>query len=156
MNKEAFMHAIRVLEEVKANQIARTAFDLSTWLDLEDTDDYLDASKIALFDESLVAEPFSIPHKCGTTACAVGYMGLDPWFRSQGLQTHLTGELTYTDRLQDRTRFNWGAVAEMFSISISDAEDLFQASAYDGAEPTVEDVLDRVRNYVQQTGDLDE
>lgn len=170
MNHTAFAHAIRVLTEVSLNQIARAHFNLAAWLEIENGYDEWDPAVVKAFNEDLANSPLTIPHQCGTTACAIGYMGLDPWFRDQGMQTTRTGELIFLEQVPDsvshRTYYNWGAVEKMFGISEDDAEYLFQTDSYrpdirmaypfvNNNDVTVEEVLERLHVYVNNNGARD-
>lgn len=103
---------------------------------------------------------------CGTAACAVGYAGLDPWFRAQGFklsmcQGNVTSgadwEVEYTtpeqfmeqgaegEILQD-----WEAIGQFFSMPVKTATSLFLPENYD-ADYTAETVIDRLNAYICNT-----
>ena len=94
--------------------------------------------------------------KCGTTACAAGWatvcfprsgLELEPWIGHAG-----TMLLTFGDE------FGFSAVTKFFDLERDDAEHIFDPEMYedededDGDEPTREDVIDRIREFVVQNG----
>ncbi|MCY1464232.1 hypothetical protein D9M71_822310 [compost metagenome] len=64
---------------------------------------------------------------CGTTACAVGWACLDPWFNDQGLM--LNRDTIFEDPQFGELR-QWEAVCAFFGISQGQAEHLFFYLSY--------------------------
>jgi hypothetical protein len=165
MNREALKQTIRVLEEVKARNLA---FDLNTFVgynrqakddrvaknmpiypklafDTTDEEDNLRQKWEKSFlstDEGLL-----IPHNCGATACATGYAGLDPWFVAQGFYTTLQGNVKYKHPDGDFEVDGWEALETFYDIYDEESEWLFMpAASYTVTDPQV--VIDRIQDVL--------
>lgn len=65
--------------------------------------------------------------ECGTTCCAAGFAGLDPWFRKKGFtlerllpdDPNFKGYVVKTKNGQE----GWGAIWEFFGVHCDDASD---------------------------------
>lgn len=141
MNIEALEQLVRVLNEVQSDTRTAQSFCLDEWFDrvsskvtgngitLREQFEQADQDKVSII---------TIPHACGTTACACGYAGLDPWFRERGFTTNADGSLGGHNNM-----FGWAAVKEFFQITHADACFLFDIMSYiDGyGDSDHEDVL---------------
>ena len=149
MHLERMKHMVRVLRTVQSRPELSKRFDLRTWFDT-----YASNGRQHLQAQFESAEDkVSIPHNCGTTACAVGYAGLDPWFREQGFTTDAQGGVNYESQ-GGRIISSWNAVECFFDISEHRAEYFFSANNYPQDEDeyvshaTVTDVIDRIVAYM--------
>ena len=82
-------------------------------------------------------------HKCGTSACAAGSAGLDPWFRSQGFKS-VKSHQNVEYRVNGFTYTGFGATEEFFGITDRDAGRLFDPAEYSANVVTEQDVLKRI------------
>lgn len=140
MNIKALKQLVRVLQTVASQPKLAKAFHMSCWFDAE-----LGAQNVnsihASYEHYLRTDtPLALPAECGTTACAVGYAGLDTWFRKQGLTTLVDGTIEF-----DGMGY-FPAVAKFFDIKWDDAEYLFKEEKYH--EPDI-DMFEMFRNPVQ-------
>lgn len=132
---ERFENLVRVLDVVAQNGKLEAKFDLDDWFalyhDMEQRSDEDVAAWAKMFDND---DPnlVTIPDKCGTTACACGFAGMDPWFRQQGFKTSLYGDISYITRTQGLEHFS--AVEEFFGIESDDALELFTSTTYRDVE----------------------
>lgn len=130
---ERMQQVVRVLREVRDQG---RLFDLGIWGTdvLENSDkDFPEGS-------------------CGTVMCAIGWVGLDPWFRRRGFcsirdKTHLYAPLY---RHQGYMDGSWEAVIEFFGMSRDDSYTIFTEGHYDDGY-TVDDVINKVQGYIQDT-----
>lgn len=83
--------------------------------------------------------------QCGTQACAMGWACRDPQFRKEGLTTTRGGHSS-TPAFEGHQAFY--AAAKFFGISRNDAGMLFSPSAYDFDNPTVSQVIGRIRDFI--------
>lgn len=149
MHLERMKNMVRVLRTVQSRPELSERFDLRTWFDTYSANgrQHMEAQ----FESE--EDTLSIPHNCGTTACAVGYAGLDPWFREQGFTTADDGSVTFKTHYGHRST-SWNAVEEFFNISEHRAEYFFSANKYPQDEDeyvshaTVTDVIDRIVAYM--------
>lgn len=96
---ERFENLIRVMRGLSRHQRTKH-FDMSSWG--EDTD-------------------------CGTTHCAAGFCGVDPWFRRRGFRIkNIFGDYTPTFKgsKHDATTRNWNAISEFFGTLPGDGDKL--------------------------------
>ena len=122
--QERFRNLIRVLENVIENELL---FDLGTWSDAA-------TPEIAL--------------ECGTSACAIGYAAIDPYFRGIGLHLELEPDKQWLVPVYNEKSL-FAAAAELFGINIHDANLLFSPDHYmpsNSQNPRA--VLERVETYV--------
>ena len=106
------------------------------------------------------AEGYRRPEmKCGTTACALGWMALDPWFRRRGLalkvrKTSIEDAIDLGDEFQGTIYYRKHeaevAAACFFGISYDDARELFIDSMYlyCSGYPSPRDIAKLIRHYV--------
>lgn len=141
INVEALKQMIRVLREVQDDEELRDRFDLESWFSGEAVEDGTDWK-----DGRLVPA-------CGTTACACGFAGLDPWFNAQGFELRATKDkvlhttIAHTIAYKDKT--HWEAVRAFFGVRQYDAEMLFGEESYrDGARPI--DVIQRIESFLKE------
>lgn len=150
---ERFQNLIRVLDEVAQNQAMVNSFSLSDWFalyeELDMVEDALREEYERKFDTD-APDLLTIPHKCGTTACAVGYAGLDPWFRTQGLRTSIQGDMHYHPSGFNHPLQNFPAVYEFFGIEPQVAGEMFTPYSYvrAGIKPTLANVRARVQEHL--------
>ena len=154
MNIEAMNQLIRVLTNVQNTPELATAFNLDDWMNAYEKVDYRELEGRYGADYADDAKRIMIPHKCGATACAVGYAGLDPWFRARGLSTSIDGDVKYVlpgeNEDDDGAYDGFDAAAEFFGISGNDAYNLFSDSAYpDGGGTGPDQVIARVKQMIE-------
>ena len=136
--KERFENLLRVLRTVEEHEREQSSqltsiFDLHSW--------YNDDKRQDL---------------CQTTACAVGWCCLDPWFISQGLtlQWEKLGEEVgksygcYFPVFQGLEE--WEAVYKLFGLSPYDTDLLFLDSSYDGEAVSVVRVIERIEQVMKK------
>lgn len=86
-------------------------------------------------------------YKCGTSACAVGWATLDPWFNEKGLQSAYSQSDIYLIKFDGL--YDWRAIEEFFGLDEDEAEDLFTLdSNYGNNDPLV--VAERIREVVSR------
>lgn len=128
---ERFENLVRVLDQVAQDGKMVAQFDLDDWFSLYKTvrnkpiEDALKWEDMFTNDDP---ELMKIPDMCGTTACACGFAGLDPWFRKQGFKTTFHGELKFVTSEVDEEHFE--AVEEFFGIDEGTAMNLFYPDHY--------------------------
>lgn len=157
MNTEALNQLVRVLNQVQNTAELLASFSLSDWMDTNDIK--AERAEDILKETPHTMEYITIPHKCGATACAVGYAGLDPWFRARGFETSIYGDLQYTYTLQEggtQSEYNWAAPMKFFDLAEHEAHYLFfdanyRDQAVDGkVEPLV--VANRIKEFIRIGG----
>lgn len=89
---------------------------------------------------------------CGTTACACGWAGVDPWFRRRGFKTEKDnlpdgGSITYN--VFYREFGGMDAVREFFDLDIADSHFLFINSYYQ--EGSKRAVIRRLKSFLKGT-----
>jgi hypothetical protein len=141
MNAERLRQAIRVLENAAANAELRKHFDLSAWAVRKDQ-----AGNIlnGLPDGE---EPL---HQCGTSACAVGFCGIDAWFQQEGFKLSRSGSPQFTSHFA--ILVGWDAVEKFFGLTTTQAEWLFSGYKYPNersSEIRPEQVIDRLQHMVR-------
>lgn len=133
--------------------------------------DEINATKPSRFDISSWAQ--GSRHPCGTTACAVGWAGLDRSFQAEGFglfvmgydgkhhQTRTVDELNEWSLLgvfpayQDKK--HWAAVRLFFGIDARTANWLFDAEAYgESVDPSAGDVANRIRAVIANPNSIPE
>lgn len=83
---------------------------------------------------------------CGTAACAVGSAMFWWPLRLLGLKTEGDIESGFLPRYKQWD--NWYAVKHFFGLSMADSEYLFDNGHYPFADPTADQVADRILNYI--------
>ena len=150
MHLDRMKHLVDVLDRVYHTPEMRAAFSLNSWFE------WISANRIEQnFEKGLRGdeEAMRIPHNCGTTACAVGYAGLDEGFREEGLLTTPDGNIKYTiNKGQDseETVDSWDAVTVFFEISPFVATVLFSSEAYkedDDVNVVRKRVIEAIRDH---------
>ena len=140
MYRERMQQVVRVLHNVKEKG---HLFSLRYW-----------GSK----DPEVIAELITagdIPEgSCGSVSCAIGHVGLDPWFNRRGFRTEMynvyDSEPVYRER-QGYEYSSWNAVHEFFNVSAEDADRLFIDGYYEEGHNTIDDVIARVNEYISTT-----
>ena len=130
---ERIQQIVRVLREVRDQG---RLFDLGLW----GTDDLENSDKD--FPEG----------SCGTVMCAIGWVGLDPWFRRRGFCTTSYAPNNFEPQFS-RNGYkdtSWEAVREFFDMSGTSAHNLFSERDYDEGY-TVDDVIHNVQEYIEYT-----
>lgn len=140
INVEALKQMIRVLRTVQQNENQRAKFHLDAWT-------YAKGGAVnisALKPETLA---------CGTTACACGFAGIDPWFNEQGF--YLKPYQGFSGQRFEpayKGREGWEAVEEFFGLSKKQATKLFSVSCYWCDEITPQDVINRIESLLKENG----
>lgn len=157
MNVEALRRLAELLENVQRHQdlSQKRVFDLSCWLN---DDSYL-TTQVDETEAVLKAPPEArvetLFSSCGTTACAAGFAGLDPWFISQGFSIDKHTQPLYVD--PEGNKFHgWDAIYEFFELDYGQAQHLFSEYTYrdaDWDDPMPEpvephEVVDRIRTLI--------
>ena len=135
---ERLQHVVRVLLEVKEDG---RLFSLRFW-------GSGDSGAIKeLINDNLLPEG-----SCGTVACAIGYAGLDPWFRRRGFITQLNSsykDSTFSPRYRasgSEVR-EFSAVQYFFDLAHDETYELFVHNRYDEGY-TIDDVIVRINKYI--------
>ena len=83
-------------------------------------------------------------YSCGTSACAVGYAAMHPWFRRQGLTLEVNYGPVY--------KGDWGyrAAQKFFGLRLSETRYLMSAFLYKRGNRA--DVYRRIRKFVKDGG----
>ena len=84
--------------------------------------------------------------ECSTTACAIGWAGLDPWFRRRGFRTEKYYDGTMYP-MTKRTCSPFDAVSQFFEIRLNEVGFLFTRSP---GYHTKRDVIRRIRKFVRE------
>ena len=138
--RERMRQVVRVLCEVKEQG---RLFSLSNW----GTDDPISIKHFIL--DGTIPEG-----SCGTVACAIGHVGLDPWFNRRHfmLEKYNKCEAEPTFRVNGRKyKYRaWYAVRKFFNLSYDDSENMFMERYYDDGY-TIDDVIARVNEYISST-----
>lgn len=143
MHLERLKQMVRVLRTVEQNEQLKNSFDLSDWVADINIDADINESYLELYDNTADNEQMlTIPHNCGTTACACGYAGLDPWFRKEGFITDETGNVTFG------VFESWGAVEKFFGLTEVEGVSLFSRYSYEETI-TPSDVIVRIAQMIQ-------
>ena len=162
MNLTKLAEVLRVLKQVSEKQELTESFNLRDWMDGESVDEEVLEAQEAEFKEAdqKGATLIHIPHKCGTTACAVGYAGLDPWFRARGLKTDNYGGISYHRRIQHEgldISGGWHGVIQFFECTGTEARVLFDPDYYSEETTnggTLNDVIARIEQVLAGTFDF--
>lgn len=130
MNIEALEELVRVLNAVQSDSRRAESFSLDHWFGSDYVSRPKEEQRMALPEEFEQADHLKttlihIPHGCGTTACACGYAGLDPWFRQRGFTTLADGGVQGPEGT-----FGWTAVREFFQMNHTKAKFLFDPTSY--------------------------
>lgn len=86
---------------------------------------------------------------CGTVACAIGWVGLDPWFRRRGFSSNqVPGSRLYEPiyRHSGDEDHGWNAVCVFFNLTLEAARRLFGLST-DHEDNTLDIVIERVQHF---------
>ena len=101
-------------------------FDLNSWI-----------CRSSITQEEL------IQHKCGTSACAVGWACTIPEFMEQGLSMHHSGQPTF------KGTHSWDAAEGFFGLLYDEAIALFSSESYMPDENGPEHVAQRIRTFLE-------
>ncbi len=141
MNRERLERAATLLEGLPPEKAA--AFDIDTWV-----------------SQKAAAQGSVVMIECGSTACAIGYCGLDPWFQEQGLWLvsedipDSKGKFFVQPRYHGRSGFD--AIEDFFNISRELAECLFHPDGYyddmddSAGKPSSADVAKKIRRLLAE------
>lgn len=170
MNIEVFENALRVLKEVAADRNKAASFNFNQWFDIDpnqeledddEVDDRVFTARVEDISNKIQNQSYDallIPHNCGATACAAGYMGLDPWFRQNGFKTQVTGGIEFSTDHEYQGGFS--GIARFFGITYAESEFLFSpAGMFSRNLPyeemralsknvTVEQVIERIEQFM--------
>ena len=83
---------------------------------------------------------------CGTTACACGWAGSDPWFRRRGFRTVKTSD-SYSIFYNEQ--YGFGAVKEFFGLESDKMFYLFVRSYY-GRDGSKRAVIRRLNAFIRE------
>lgn len=90
---------------------------------------------------------------CGTIACAAGWLSLHPQFEALGLRYDKGRENIVLDQ---SVHYGWAALAQVFSLTNSDAQHLFRGAYLEPVRTHREIFLERVRTFLSDHGQLKE
>lgn len=121
VNKERLEILADFLAKVPVNH-----FDLSSWI-----------CRSSITQEDL------IQHKCGTSACAVGWACTIPEFMEQGLSMHQSGLPMF------KGMSSWDAAEGFFGLIYDEAIALFSSESYMPDENGPEEVAFRIRMFLE-------
>lgn len=159
MNIEALNQLIRVLNEVIASEKLTKHFNLVNWVGTATRHQVIDT----MIDRSTPSKLERVVD-CGTTACACGYAAIDPWFNNRGLRFETISANDYYPDAGDQTAlsivfrdpesdgrgyYSFSAISKFFNITHADACDLFVASSYEQTPVGPQQVIDRLRKFMQ-------
>lgn len=136
MNRERLIHLAELLKDVPAD-----AFDITNFVGTVDGEGnskwliFMTARSNKFHKEYERCENENLPlvpilHKCGCTACACGYAGLDPWFREQGFKTLSNGEVMWTNPETGDTSKDYNAMEFFFDLDEAQTDYLFISRCY--------------------------
>jgi hypothetical protein len=150
MNREALVQTVRVLEEVKKQQLA---FDLRNFVGYrdEEADEQVAISRLSVVGEQFQQDYLKevsllVPHKCGANACATGYAGLDKWFRERGWFTEFDGGVNYYVE-GERAIPGWDGMRAFYDLTEAQAQYLFIDDYYKKPDD-VGEVIARIRDVL--------
>jgi len=147
MNKEALLRLADKLEGVgpykNKGPVPIHRFNMNWWCE-----DELVESK-AKYNEKAKAVVAGLNLSCGSSACAAGWAGSDPWFRDRGFYTTLNG-VTY------KGHSDFDACEVFFDISRYETSVLFAGEEDEDPEDKAKEIRDFVnkknREYNPLTG----
>lgn len=138
MYRNRMVQALRVLEAVRDEQ---RLFSLHTWRSVDPE-----------FFEELISSEALPDGACGTVACAIGHIMVDPWFTRRGFKgewyNKLEAEPVFTLRNEEHRYRGWRAVQKFFDISAVHSDHLFDANDYEDGNPTIDQVIERMREFI--------
>lgn len=93
-------------------------------------------------------------YECGTTACACGWATQIPEFAEAGFKLipfrcEVDGERYFSSDLYFQESYGFDAVTDFFSIHRDSARYLFYNQSYPEDGRSLNDVVARIRNYVE-------
>lgn len=141
-NVENIRKAIQVMERVKAHE---SNCDRKL-LDLRYFQSAPDSVKVETENEVL--------HKCGTTCCFAGWLGVSPEFKEMGLTVSLNMGIPY---LKGDVYLNTDeALMELLGLSFSDVHGLIYNEKYGTpyyygkvmGDVTVDDVIEKLKSFI--------
>jgi hypothetical protein len=130
---------IRVLQAVEADAKLCKHFDLATWA----------ITSTGIRTRSGLPDVPDPMHQCGTTACAIGFCGLDGWFNSMGFTLNKKEGIPEYKARNMFEQTGWTAVEHFFDLSAFQAEYLFSSGYYSrqhDVTPAV--VANRIRDFI--------
>jgi len=153
MNRLA--NLVKLLESINPDN-----FNLSHWVGIvsPSTGEVVSHSSFKAFNTmDINPNKELIQFPCGTTACACGHAGLDPWFRKQGLFT--TPAMMYKQVVHGNddpaVYAGWTAIEKFFGLDHRVAETLFSSFEYPKEERNqVSCVIARIKNTFPQLQDI--
>jgi hypothetical protein len=97
----------------------------------------VDASK---FDLS----HFAAKRECGTVCCAVGWAGMNKWFRERGFKTYPVYGF-----VKHKGEQGFDAVVQFFEIDRDETEYLFHPYSYPPKRSYLKYVINRIKSFVK-------
>lgn len=139
------LHTVEFIQEREGKRI----FSLDEWIQdpfaidtrPRDTNVQDEAQVVIRAPEGQRVE--ALTHTCGTTACAVGFAALDPWFNKRGFKMDIEGSPVF------KFHIGWEAVHTFFGIKPSEAHHLFSDHSYDSNPTGPSEVADRIMRFVE-------
>jgi len=135
INKIALLRLADKLEGkgpyIKDGPIKKSRFRMDTWIE---------TSNVQMQFNKNLGKDVVLPNlTCGTSACAAGWAGSDPWFRKRGFYTTPYNNVLY------KGIADFSAVANFFKIDFGAARELFSGEFSDSPKH----VAWKIRIYVE-------
>lgn len=153
MNIERLQKMVEMLRRIDEDRTLASMFDLGSWLE---TDSFsaelfitnaIPEQKMKFFREEYTGAD------CGTTACAMGFACLDPWFIKEGLMYLPYSGVVYTHN--GKTYDGFEAAAMFFDIDESEAYYFFSKTRYGTYDKTAAwQVADRIEKFIEENSDV--
>jgi hypothetical protein len=95
---------------------------------------------------------WGIETECGTTACAAGFCGLDPWFRRRGFRLAKTDADSSLRVIETKNHLGWDALHDYFGYDATIGADIWtRESAKVFKDPrTVGDVIKAAKARIKE------
>lgn len=135
MNKERLELMVSLLDEVAEDSKLKPHFNLMTWVNV---------------NRNQVLEDKLSVHLCGTTACAIGFAGLDPRFNELGFRLSPSGHTfkpVYCTA--DLHVTGWSAVDKFFDLNPRESSYLFSLMEYSNDDVSPRQVANRIRQVLK-------
>lgn len=84
---------------------------------------------------------------CGTTMCAAGFCGVDPWFKRQGFRFTANGS-GFTIKYRDKS--SWDAIEEFFGLMKGERKEGYAIHRVFNFPETVNEVIEAAKERVAE------
>jgi hypothetical protein len=153
INKIALLRLADKLEGkgpyIKDGPIKKSRFRMDTWIE---------TSNVQMQFNKNLGKDVVLPNlTCGTSACAAGWAGSDPWFRKRGFFTGPDFGVCYVkyNEATDKHDKHYDFLGVMMFFDIPNYEDAkYLFFPYSSYEQTPNAVAMRIREYVRKMKDI--